>query len=92
MAAIDKAQGFFDKITEENIDLAHLRGSADPDVAAIGTAMTAYRALLVQNARVVGTWQIWAPDGRGKRARQMNAADARGTRERMGAARESRRV
>ena len=49
---IKRSQEYFDKITEENIDLKKLRDSDDEIVSAIGKAMTAYRRLIIKKGRV----------------------------------------
>ena len=49
---IDRSQSFFDKITEEDIDLAVLRSSADVIVSELGTAMTAYRRIMLEAGKV----------------------------------------
>lgn len=48
--AIEGARGYFDKITEELVDVAQLLGSADPFLVAVGKAYRRYeRALLDAN-------------------------------------------
>ena len=49
---IERSQEYFDKITEENLDLNALTGSADIQVQQIGNAMKVYRRLLIENGRV----------------------------------------
>lgn len=49
---IEGAQEYFDKITEELVDVAKLCESKDPQVKAIGTAMAMYRRLMIQEAKI----------------------------------------
>lgn len=50
--AIEGARGYFDKITEELIDLRQLVNSADPFLQRIGQAYLAYRNSLFENNRL----------------------------------------
>lgn len=49
---IERSQEYFDKITEEDLDLDALTKSADPTVQRIGKAMKIYRRLLIESGRV----------------------------------------
>lgn len=49
---IERSQEYFDKITEENIDLAALRASTDATIKEIATAMTAYRRCMLEAGKV----------------------------------------
>lgn len=49
---IKRSQSFFDKITEEALDLSVLRGSSDVIESELGTAMTAYRRIMLEKGKV----------------------------------------
>ncbi len=49
---IERSQEYFDKITEEDLDLDQLAKSADVTVQRIANAMKGYRRLLIENGRV----------------------------------------
>jgi DNA helicase-2/ATP-dependent DNA helicase PcrA len=50
--AIERSQEYFDKITEEDLDLDELVKSADVMVQRIGQSMKIYRRLMIENGRV----------------------------------------
>jgi DNA helicase-2/ATP-dependent DNA helicase PcrA len=49
---IKRAQEYFDKITEELVDLDALTSSSDETVRRIGNAMKVYRSLMIQEGKV----------------------------------------